>query len=274
MRPFSRHPFSFLSRVGLILVLLSWSSPLHAKETDEDMPVVAVGGAVHADLFTGTATTSIPIEVPPGRNGMQPNLQLVYESANGNGWVGMGWKLELGTIERQTRFGVNYSTNDYTMRLNGVSSDLVGIGSDEYRAKGEGAFLRIKKLPEGGWEVTDKKGTKYFFGQTAASRMADPADATRIFKWCLDRVEDTSGNYMEAIYWGYQGQGYLDEVHYTGWSTTIQPTNTIKFYRETRPDAPDMYPANFLIKTVYRLKTIDVLANGNRVRVYKLGYMN
>ena len=59
MRPFSRHPFSFLSRVGLILVLLSWSSPLHAKETDEDMPVVAVGektferGPAAAELQVG-----------------------------------------------------------------------------------------------------------------------------------------------------------------------------------------------------------------------------
>ena len=51
MRPFSRHPFSFLSRVGLILVLLSWSSPLHAKETDEDMPV----GLVAFQLHGGTA---------------------------------------------------------------------------------------------------------------------------------------------------------------------------------------------------------------------------
>ena len=49
-----------------------------AKETDQDMPVSAVGGTVHADLFTGNATNSIPIAVPQGRGGVQPNLALVY----------------------------------------------------------------------------------------------------------------------------------------------------------------------------------------------------
>ena len=66
----------------------------------------ATGGTVHVDPFTGTATTSIPLQVFPGRNGLQPNLQLTYSSGPGNGWVGMGWKLELGAIERNTRFGV------------------------------------------------------------------------------------------------------------------------------------------------------------------------
>lgn len=274
MHPFTRHRLSFVSRVGLILLLLAWNGALQAKETDEDMPVVAVGGVVHADLFTGTATTSMPIEVPHGRNNLQPNLQLVYENANGNGWVGIGWKLELGTIERQTRFGLNYSGDDYTFRLSGISADLVNIGLGEYRAKIEGAFTRVRKLTAGGdglpyWEATDKNGTRYLFGQTAASRQDDPADATRIFRWCLDRVEDPNGNYMTLTYTKDQGQGYLDRIDYTGNGATA-PTNVVKFYLETRPDSPDMYTANFRVRTAYRLKTVDVLANGNRVRAYKL----
>ena len=58
-----------------------------AKEVDGDQPMGAAGGTVHVDPFTGTATTSIPIQVLPGRNGVQPNLQLTYASGNGNGWV-------------------------------------------------------------------------------------------------------------------------------------------------------------------------------------------
>jgi hypothetical protein len=77
--------------------------PSLAKETSEDRPVGTLGGAVHADPFTGVATTSIPIEVPPGRNGMQPNLALTYNSANGNGWLGMGWELAQEGIDRQTQ---------------------------------------------------------------------------------------------------------------------------------------------------------------------------
>src|SRR3989441_764446 len=246
-----------------------------AQTSDPDYALTGIGGSMQPDLFTGTASTSIPIQVPPGRHGIQPALSLQYWSGNGDGWLGPGWKLEVGAIQRQTRFGVNYSGDDYSFRLAGVSTDLVSIGSGEYRAKIEGGFSRVKKLTAGDgkpyWEATDKKGTRYLFGQTAMTRQADPADANKIFKWCLDRVEDTNGSYMTVTYFGDQGQGYLDHIDYTGNGST-QPTNTVKFYLEDRPDAPPMYTTNFLVTTAKRLKTIDVLANGNRVRTYKLSY--
>ena len=50
----------------ILTSLLFVPSFTFANETDQEMPVSAVGGTVHADLFTGTATTSIPIAVPPG----------------------------------------------------------------------------------------------------------------------------------------------------------------------------------------------------------------
>src|SRR5437867_3553942 len=151
-----------------------------------------LGATPQPDLFTGTTATNIPIQVPPGRHGIQPALSLAYWSGNGDGWLGPGWKLEVGAIQRQTRFGVNYSGDDYTFRLASVSTDLVSIGSGEYRAKIEGGFSRVRKLTAGDgkpyWEATDKKGTHYLFGQTAMNRQADPADANKIFKWCLDQV--------------------------------------------------------------------------------------
>ncbi|MBX3124557.1 MAG: VCBS repeat-containing protein, partial [Nitrospira sp.] len=284
MRTIRRLPFIFILVLGTALMFML-GSPSMAKETDTDSPIGGVGGAVHADPFTGMATTSIPIDVVPGRNGVQPNLALTYASAGGNGWVGMGWKLEVGAIERQTRWGVPYlpTASDeqagrvYTIRVNGVSADLVPApspaSSDEYRAKIEGGFLRVKKLSGGsaGWEVTDKTGKKYLFGTTSSTRMSDPADATRIFKWCLERVEDRDGNFMTVAYAGDQGQAYLDHIDYTGNGATA-PTNTVKFYLENRSDAPAMYLGNYLIKTAKRLKTIEVRANSALVRAYALTY--
>jgi RHS repeat-associated protein len=227
------------------------------------------------DAFTGTMSAALPVLVPPGRLGMQPALSLAYWSGNGNGWLGMGWKLEVGAIERQTRFGVNYTGDEYTFRLSGATTDLVSIGSGEYRAKIEGGFSRVRKLTAADgkpyWEATDKKGTRYLFGQTAASRQADPADASRIFKWDLDRVEDPHGNYLTATYTADQGQSYLDHIDYTGHGST-DPTNTVKFHLEDRSDAPPMYATNFLVKTAKRLKTIEIKATGALVRAYKLSY--
>jgi YD repeat-containing protein len=261
-----------------------------AGETDEDRAVSGVGGGVSVDPFTGTATASIPIDVPPGRNGMQPSLSLVYESGGGNGWVGMGWKLEHQGIFRQDKFGVSYTNNvgpnAFLVKMSGVRDDLVEAPGlpGEWRAKIEGGFSRIQQIGSGStmyWVATSRDGRKFYFGQTSASRLADPSDATKIFAWCLDKVIDLDGNYMELTYWGdtANNQGYLDQISYgghdgTGGVTPKAHTHVIKLYRDagTRPDQPDMYLANYRMKTKYLLKTIEVKANENPVRTYEFTY--
>lgn len=56
--------------------------------------------------------------------------------------------MELGSIERGTRSGVSYDplSTDFVFRMAGAAIDLVDYGNGEYRAKIEGAFVRIKKL--------------------------------------------------------------------------------------------------------------------------------
>lgn len=266
--------FSFLL---IFPFLIFFSLSAVAGETDTEMPMGSVGGEVRADLFTGTATTSIPIAVPPGRKGVQPQLALVYGSANGNGWVGMGWKLEKSVIDRRTKFGLNYTGDDYTFRLSGINVDLVSIGNNEYRAKIEGSFTRVKKLtaPDGKpyFEATDKSGKKYTFGKSSMTRFTHPTDASKIFRWSLERVEDVHGNYMTISYVGDQGTGYLSRIDYTG--NTAQnksPTHSVIFHLEDRTDKNPIYTTRYLTKIAKRLKTIEVRANGSLVRAYQLTY--
>ena len=277
----------FITSVLLkVLVALSLTHvgppPVLAQEADTDVPIVNVGGAVHADVFTGQATMSIPIEVLPGRQGLQPDLALVYGSANGNGWVGMGWKLEKGVIERQLKFGVDYDADDYVFRLNGVNVELVPHPTevDQYRAKIEGGFTRIEKRTDSAdgppyFVATDKVGTQYTFGKTARVA-APPPNGDRIFRWCLERVEDTNGNYMELTYESPAGtnQAYLKEIKYTGHEDRgLLPTTTVAFELEDRPDDPTLYTTHFPMRTTKRLKTILVKAPTNEVmRSYKLVY--
>lgn len=218
-------------------------------------------GTVLPDLFTGTMSHAIPIEVPPGRQGMDPGLALTYRSTQSNGWVGVGWDLEVGAIERSTQHSVNYTGDDYAFRMVGSTVDLVNVGSGEYRAKIEEAFTRLKKLTAADgrpfWEATDKTGTRYLFGQRLDSRQDHPADANLIFKWCLDRVEDPHGNFMTFSYVKDQGQIYLQRIDYTG-HQIFRPTNTVQFLVEGRSDATTMYTTGFGVTTAYRLKTIDI----------------
>src|SRR5262249_22798026 len=54
----------------------------------------------------GDARLSYPIEVPPGRAGMQPQLAVSYTSGEHNGWLGLGWDVSLSAITIDTRWGV------------------------------------------------------------------------------------------------------------------------------------------------------------------------
>ncbi len=282
--------------ITLTILLIGLLSPpsLSAQESGGYQPQSGMGAeeaglngsnsTVLPDLFTGTLSASIPIEVPPGRNGMQPDLKLTYRSSNGYGWVGYGWELEVGSIERSTRFGVNNNGDDFVYRMAGARVDVVYVGMDStgrvYRAKIEGAFTRLRQLiatdGQPYWEATDKTGKRYVFGQTAASRQDDPpGDPTntnyRIFKWCLDRVEEPNGNVMTVSYTKDHGQVYLDRIDYP-------PANYVKFYLDNRGiNRPILYTTNFGVRTSYRLQTIDVVAIDaaaieHRVRAYQLVY--
>lgn len=237
------------------------------------------------DLFTGTMSYSIPIEVPAGRKGMDPGLALNYRSGNGNGVIGVGWELELGSIQRALNNGiVDFTQNNYLHTKTGYASSLISVGSNVYQTKIEGNFSRIQQLAANDgnpyWVVTDKAGLRFFFGQTAASRQDDPGNGSRIFKWNLDRVEDTNGNVMLIYYYKNQGQIYLDRIEYAAnANAALGMTKVVNFYWETRQDFLSVSNAGFTVNTAYRLTTIDVGVITNptttsRIRTYKLTYVN
>ena len=170
---------------------------------------------------TGAGTYSIPIEVPTGRGGIAPNLSLIYNSEQGNGWVGVGWMLDMGAIQRSTNTpgGINYSSTStqFVAVANGSVSNLVqnsGWGSDNYENEIDGSFLNYYyNASSDSWQVKDKSGTTYYYGSAGSSKIAN---SNGTFKWLLDKVQDVNGNYMTVSYTQDQGQAYLSEIDYTG----------------------------------------------------------
>jgi RHS repeat-associated protein len=177
------------------------------------------GGALHgigekfsADLFTGTGNFTVPIALPPGRNGFQPQLNLVYSTGNGNGPFGLGWQLSIPGIMRKTSKGIpQYRDNsihikDWDTFILSGTEDLVPVAlwkykdetADpkklekidnpteqdfdkapviEFRPRTEGLFAHIYHHRHNGndyWEVRTKDGLTSFYGTPKAAG-TDPA---------------------------------------------------------------------------------------------------
>lgn len=219
-------------------------------------------------LYTGAAAYRLPISVPPGRKGMQPKLSLSYNSYSGNGWIGEGWSLDLGSIRRSTKRGLDYSADEYVSN----GSELISRsdwGDNYYGAKIEGAFSKYHyNNTTGGWEVTTKAGMKYYYGTTSDSRQEN---AYGISKWCFDKAVDTNGNYMTVAYVKDSGQIYPSQIDYTG-NDGLSTTKYVQFTLENRTDVTVSYATKSQITTSKRLQAISTYADGQLAREYVLSY--
>lgn len=267
------------------------SSVALAQDHNSDLDTqIATPVSFEVNDFTGAGHLSYPIVVPPARDGLAPNLSLSYTSMGSNSWVGTGWDLSAGFIQRRgVRKGApKYNDTDvFELQLSsGSPQELVSIGSGEYRLKIEGAFLKIIFYSAGNyWEVWDKSGVKMKFGSAASSRIGkvrDPggSDKDKTYRWFLDRVEDPKTNYTEIIYYRDQDptntyQVYLQEIRYNGQvSGGLAHNHRILFNLESanRPDPIYNYRGGFKMWTQKRLSSIEVKTNDALVRKYQLQY--
>ncbi len=66
----------------------------------------SIGEKFSPDLLTGTGNFTVPIALPPGRHGFQPELNLLYSTGHGNGPFGLGWSLSIPGVSRKASKGV------------------------------------------------------------------------------------------------------------------------------------------------------------------------
>ncbi|WP_438032864.1 SpvB/TcaC N-terminal domain-containing protein [Sorangium sp. So ce204] len=220
----------------------------------------------------GTAQLSFPIEVPPGRHGIAPDLAVTYESELGNGWLGAGWDLRFSAIEIDTRFGVPRYTGDELYTLDGQMLRAIPEQPGRYERRVEGAFDRIERLgADPGsfhWVVTDRDGTRYTYGESAGARLADRSGEAGIFRWNLERVEDTFGNRMRISYFEDAPEGedwvqlYPQRIDYTEHESGFPGAHYHVVFSvddgAQRRDVVSSARAGFEVRTTRRLTRVDV----------------
>jgi RHS repeat-associated protein len=198
----------------------------------------------------GTARLSFPIRLPKARGAYQPSLAIAYDSAGGNGWLGVGWDLAASRVQIDTRYGVPDYSGEERYVLDGEvivpvaraseidgsavpavppapATCLDGSGAREYRARVERDFRRILRCggsdPSRFWfEVTDKGGTLYVYGRRENARLASYVPRVTpvpvfppvydVAEWHLERVVDANGNFTEFTY-QHDSRGPQDTEH-------------------------------------------------------------
>jgi len=220
--------------------------------------IEGLGESFEPQLNSGTATYPIKLKVPPGRAGFAPDITLSYNSGAGNGPFGLGWKLDIPYIQRQSDKGLPYyvdgpdgTDNDHDGLTDEADEpdriiyadgeELVPVGNGIFRCENESAFVKFSRTETGSWTAIGKDGVKSEFGITAAARIEDKG---RVFKWLLEKMTDTNGNVVEFVYKKSDetAQRYCTEIKYND-------SMKIVFDYEKRPDIICDYRSRFELKT-------------------------
>ncbi len=202
----------------------------------------------------GSLRYEYPIIVPPGRDGLSPDLKLTYNSSDfsQNSILADGWSFNIPYIQRIHKNGVDklYSEDYFMSSLDG---ELVDQGAGVYVPRTEqGSFIQYIYVDDT-WTLTDKSGTQYHFGSTTQSRQANPNESNEIFAWMLEEVIDTNGNTISYTYFKNEGQIYPDEISYNQDAEFV-----ISFNRASSSHATIIYSSGFKIKTNYHINRIEI----------------
>ena len=253
----------------------------------------------------GDARLAYPIELPQGRLGIHPSLSLNYNSAGGNGWLGLGWDLALPAVTIDTRWGVpRYDAiqETETYLIEGEMLTPVAhrgalqprsTGDKTFQTRVERQFRRIIRHGDNPtnywWEVVEKNGTRLLYGgdwvtNTLATDTVLTDGTGNIFKWMLREARDRNGNGVRYTYEtvpdvaidGGATDGYQifpQTINYTQFNGTVGGY-TVTFVRDTtrRPDVIIDGRGGFIQVTAQRLKEIKVDLDGTPIRRYELIY--
>jgi RHS repeat-associated protein len=197
------------------------TTPLPENEVAGDL------GGDFAVSDSGTATYSIGLPLPPGRNDMTPELGLVYDSSERSELIGVGWQLT----------GMSYITLCNAPAMRGLLGAYPHerLVSSRRGVRGEGdaicidgmqmvevadpyecstppcrsyrtvpnSFRRIRGIGDlGGYpeyfEVSTSEGLTLTYGQGNANVLIELDGKRRV--WALNRTQDQRGNYIEYAY--------------------------------------------------------------------------
>ncbi len=257
------------------------------------------GGALRAiaekfnlNPVTGTGSLTVPVYASPGRSGFGPQLSLTCDSGNGNGPFGFEWSLAINAISRKTDKGLPKYADDEESDafILAGAEDLVpalvqAAGQwtrdvvtrtvygkqfkvHRYRPRIEGAFARIERWrnlsdpQDTFWRSISKDNVTTWYGKTAESRIADPADPSRVFTWLICDSDDAKGNVISYRYKPEDSSGVdvtaAHEHNHSGLTRSAKRYlkdifygNRTPYFRDLAQPQPAPLPADWCFQVVF-----------------------
>ncbi|MEL7306025.1 MAG: MopE-related protein, partial [Myxococcota bacterium] len=207
----------------------------------------------------GAATYAIPIVVPPGRRGLQPNLSVVYNSQLRGGRFGhLGHGFTLSGVPGVERCARRFVLDGWTDGAKFQSNDVWCIDGERLVRSNESASIYylssapFEPLVESaqGFTWSRKDGSTWHFDNPMST-------AGTAWRWRLTRIEDSYGNAIDF--------DNYDAMVPTGISYNDGAFAVV--LRTEASDAPFAYRFGSLIRRS-RLRSIEVYADGQLLRTY------
>jgi len=257
---------------------------------------------------SGGAYYMIPIECPPGINGMQPNISLVYNSQGGNGIAGWGWNIggmsAICRVPKNQYFdgettGIIWDANS-PLALDGqrlIQVQKWSTDSVEYKTECD-SYNRIVGYQLLSWgptyfKVYTKSGQTIQYGNTTELASYFPLaivgsltlnNIHNNLQWGICSVSDNNGNFIKYTY-KYNSNKLLnynlwdpkdillDKVSYGG-NSIVNSTAGIEvcFDYINRTDTTGKYIDGFFVEDTKALSSIRVVNNGQTISKDSVSY--
>ena len=226
---------------------------------------------------TGAAVYTIPIAVPAGINGVQPNLALTYNSQAGNDIAGYGWNIT--GISKISRVGSTPYHNGQLTGVNLTETDQFALDGQRLLLKegthgADGAvyetenFSNVKVIAKGTFgngifgpsyfEVLYPDGSKAYYGK--GEKSSDP------LQYNISSWENAIGISIIYKYVKVNNMSLPDVINYQGGSISF----TYDPIPRKRPIS--FYVAGIYFENIRPLLSIDTYADKGHYRSYELQY--
>lgn len=231
---------------------------------------------IQHSMVNGALTYSIPIDVYPGNNGIQPNISLNYNSFSRDGVAGYGWSI--GGLSSIYLVNHNQYFDGYTdeskmdkagaytldgtrlINLNTGTSDAINYQTEQGQILVT-AYLSSNNINY--FQVKYPNGNKAVYGHTTntAGELSYP----------ITRMEDVLGNYIEYKYEKAGNIYYASEINYGSKRTKI---GTLKFMYLNRSSMPTLYTHGTSVMQEKYLKNVETYFNAQKLRIFTLTHDN